>query len=451
MIDPRTYAALALIAMTGCLDTPAQPTWHRDVQPILAANCVRCHGAVPRGGAPDSFRLDSYDDQPGPHGRTIRGAATMAAYMGIRVDRVGSREDGVTSMPPLFGLSDRQIDIINAWFVNGAPRGTAAEGNRPPQIALRAPLGEAVLDGVMTIRYEIADPDRDLVVGELRAGLDRDSSVRVGELHDGRGDLAWDLGVIAAGSYTLFAVLDDGSGPVETELGTYEVTHADGNVAPSVEVTTPAPYALLTDSISPVAITLRVDDPDPITTLTATIVLEHEDYDPVMVAEDLAVTNGVNVISRDTTAWPESDGWTLRTTVSDGVDARSFVTPGLVVSHRTTELRFEDPRIREVLRQKCTFCHNERDSIPGLFQDLGRYYDEATNRGRLVRRGVASRRGLIYRRIAIQRNMPPGSLALAGGELLTDAERADLIEWLLGGAPSSARFPGAELVEGAPQ
>lgn len=433
MIDPRTYAALALIAMTGCLDTPAEPTWARDVQPILAANCVRCHGAVPSGGAPDSFRLDSYDDQPGPHARTIRGAATMAQYMGIRVEPVGAREDGVTSMPPRFGLTDRQIDIINAWALSGAPRGPAAQGNRPPQISLRAPLGDALLDGVMTIRYEIADPDRDLVVGELRAGLDRDSSVRVGELHDGRGDVAWDIGVIAAGTYTLFAVLDDGSGPVDTEVGTYEVIRADGNVAPSVEVTTPAPYALLTGASTMVPITLRVEDPDPTATLTATIVLER-DGERVVVAEDVVVTSGVNVISWETMAVPEADSWTLRSTVSDGVDARSFITPGLVIRRSTTELSFEDPRIKGVLIEKCTFCHNERHTIPGLLQDLASYEDYLDPDRGLVR-GVSSRRGLIYRRIAVQRNMPPGSLALAGGELLTDAERADLIDWLLGGAP----------------
>lgn len=426
-----TYA-LPLLALAGCLDTPAEPTWARDVQPIVAANCVRCHGAVPSGGAPTTFRLDSYDDVVGSDGQIVHGALAMAQYMAIRVDRVGARADGVTSMPPLFGLSDRQIEIINAWAIAGAPRGSSASGNQAPAIALRSPLGETLLDGVMTIRYEITDPDRDLVIGELRAGPDRETSVQVGELHDGRGELAWDIGVLPAGSYQLFAVLDDGGGPADIDLGSYEVVHADGNVAPTVEVTTPAPYALITES--PLAITVRVADPDPTAVLTATVELLRDD-ERIMIAEDVAVTNGANIISWDTTAVPEAQGWVMRATVSDGLDARIAAIPGLVVSRATTALRFGDPRIQNVLIQKCSFCHNERHSIPGLFQDLTSYEDYLDiDNGELVR-GVSSRRGSIYRRIAVQRNMPPGSLALAGGELLTDAERADLIEWLLGGAP----------------
>jgi uncharacterized membrane protein len=116
--------------------------------------------------------------------------------------------------------------------------------------------------------------------------------------------------------------------------------------------------------------------------------------------------------------------------VSDGLDARTFETPGLVVSHRATTLTFDD--VSNIFEERCAGCHNANNSIPGLFQDFREYDDTLVGLDNV--RGVSSRRGLIYRRIAIQRNMPPGSLSIIG-EAITEAERADLIDWLLGGAP----------------
>jgi len=43
---PAFAAALALVGLSACMpDVPASPTYTKDVQPILAAHCVRCHGA----------------------------------------------------------------------------------------------------------------------------------------------------------------------------------------------------------------------------------------------------------------------------------------------------------------------------------------------------------------------------------------------------------------------
>ena len=55
-------SALAGGALVGCNPTaPANPSFQVDVMPILAANCIRCHGFPSIGGAPHSFRYDSYD------------------------------------------------------------------------------------------------------------------------------------------------------------------------------------------------------------------------------------------------------------------------------------------------------------------------------------------------------------------------------------------------------
>jgi mono/diheme cytochrome c family protein len=97
--------------------TPAAPTFVRDVAPILYANCVACHR--PTGIAPMS--LLTYDI-----------AQAYAARIKMQVE--------MRHMPPWFadpqhgefrngrGLTDAQIQTIARWAEGGAPRG---EGNLP--------------------------------------------------------------------------------------------------------------------------------------------------------------------------------------------------------------------------------------------------------------------------------------------------------------------------------
>jgi hypothetical protein len=66
--------ALAALALAACeKPVPAMPTYTADVQPILEAHCVRCHGAggtlnadarslEPSSPPPNGF-LDQYDDK----------------------------------------------------------------------------------------------------------------------------------------------------------------------------------------------------------------------------------------------------------------------------------------------------------------------------------------------------------------------------------------------------
>ena len=55
-------SALALGAgLAACgAEVPESPTYFDDVAPILHANCVRCHGAVPSDPKIARFRLDRY-------------------------------------------------------------------------------------------------------------------------------------------------------------------------------------------------------------------------------------------------------------------------------------------------------------------------------------------------------------------------------------------------------
>jgi hypothetical protein len=106
---------LALVGVAGCAPAaPDAPTWTEDVQPIVRANCIRCHGEPRIQNAPSGFRLDRYEDT-GAGDNVILGAASKASRMAVRT--------GAGTMPKTYELTDRQKTIIQRWADNGAPRG----------------------------------------------------------------------------------------------------------------------------------------------------------------------------------------------------------------------------------------------------------------------------------------------------------------------------------------
>lgn len=194
-----------LLALAACTpDVPAAPSFQRDVMPILAANCIRCHSYPAIGGAPTSFRLDAFDDvvlAPGdpakvpvcggdPTDPTIPallcGAASYAPAISPKL------HDPVKPMPPRFPLEDWQVATLDAWALN-PERGSPHANNRPPSIEL---LGDQV---------RVSDPDGDVVSGSVRGA---DGTVTP----------------LRSGTYALVialpatASLDDGAARVTVEL-----------------------------------------------------------------------------------------------------------------------------------------------------------------------------------------------------------------------------------------
>jgi hypothetical protein len=210
--------ATTVLALAACTTgVPAEPSFQQDVAPILAARCARCHGVPQIGGAPTSFRL-TYSDIPSVEfpGEHVPGAGAKAGRI---VDLVVAEQ-----MPPRFPLDDEQRDVLRVWvslrpdLSSPAPRGFERPGNRPPALSLSPP--EVRDDGsdvelhvrTVTWRFEVRDPDGDLVGGYLRAG-----EHVVGELHSGRGELVLTITKarnepqsIPPGDYPLAAWLDDG-------------------------------------------------------------------------------------------------------------------------------------------------------------------------------------------------------------------------------------------------
>jgi hypothetical protein len=216
-----TPAILLLLAAAACApEVPAEPTWVDDVRPILAANCIRCHSPPFIGGVPQSFRLDIYDDDPyidPVFEAPLNGAASMSAqnyFIDVLVTR--------STMPPQFPLTDRQVEVMQAWRDAEEPKGEPREGNSPPTMTV---LGDIeVSPGVVRLSYAIDDADGDIVTGVITGdpggGADPAPIIATNEIFAGRGRVNVPL---PTGNYELTAELDDGSERVTVELGTVVV------------------------------------------------------------------------------------------------------------------------------------------------------------------------------------------------------------------------------------
>ena len=122
-------AVAALLAVAGAAlaqTAETEPTFTRDVLPILQRACQQCH----RPGSVAPMALLTYE-QVRPWARAIR-------------DRTAQRE-----MPPWFiernvgvrafkedpSLSDAEIDTIGRWVAAGSPRGNPADAPPPLEFA----------------------------------------------------------------------------------------------------------------------------------------------------------------------------------------------------------------------------------------------------------------------------------------------------------------------------
>ncbi len=408
---PRTgILSAAMLVALGCApDVPAAPTWAKDVRPILLANCVRCHGEEPSGGAPTAFRLDRYEDSD------ARGAKTMARYLAHRAGDLGQ-------MPPNGpALSDRQRDILKKWYAAKAPRG---DGNALPSlVVVKAPAATA--DDQVSLTYQLGDGDRDAGYGTLVA-VQGTVQVPIAPLPPGRHDLTWDTGQVAAGTYTLQATISDAQADAmgatveqKVELGTVVVAHAGGNTAPKVSVASPFRDQILTDAQSPVTITLQVDDPDAGDTVTTEVVARRGSETVTFPA----VTGTGAMAPRimwDTRTVGEGPNWRLEATATDSKGAkRTFKGPEFVITHHTTSVTFD--QVSKIFTDRCVPCHATDVNIIVEFEPM------------MIDGWLAP----IYQRVVRKREMPPRSAIglFSTYQFITEEERAQIASWILGGAP----------------
>ena len=127
------FALALVVAALGCSpEVPAVPTYTKDVQPILAAHCARCHSADftpvrdPISGTdkvPRLCHLHSFEDTGDcsaagmASGACRFGAKTCAAMFQSYITEA-TPDIMRMPKPPSDRLNDWEIDVLKRWAAN---------------------------------------------------------------------------------------------------------------------------------------------------------------------------------------------------------------------------------------------------------------------------------------------------------------------------------------------
>lgn len=220
---------VALASVAGCgspPDVPANPTW-ADVEPILRAECLHCHGgtAAVTGSTSDAtYRFDFFEMTPAVCGEAAQAVNAplmghaLAPLIAADITPPPSCDRGRMPPAPAGPLADWQRETIQRWAMMSAPKGAPHRDNRRPDIQLSADT--ATVDKRLSFTAIIDDPDGESVVGVLKIGelvlpMDRPGSFA--------GDV--DTSSWANGTRPISAVLCDGWDNFTYQLGNVEIKH----------------------------------------------------------------------------------------------------------------------------------------------------------------------------------------------------------------------------------
>ena len=430
-----------LAALAGCAPpVPEAPTWFHDVQPIIKANCARCHGPDPKEPQIGSFRLDRYVSQD----EQTSDAWDFRAEI---IDHAVSLE--APPMPPDFPLSERQRAILERWEQQGAVKGT--RDNAPPRAELVVPApGEvpASVDQSLDLSVRSWDDDADglwvqLFAREVGGVEEVPLAPRSGQ---GLHGITADFGVLPSGrTYEVFAALDDGfsDDPAEnrtevTLIDALLVDHGAKGTAPAVRLLEPNGGATL---FGDVTIAWTAADPDPGDTLSVALDLYRLDISVWTLVETIAsglpVTRQSHVWTPDVPASTPSGApiaYRMRVTARDAAGNtrldESDMAFSLAPPPRSTTLTWED--VKPFFHTYCHHCHGQPADLQSLeYFRLDKYDAADPESPANSDLGVYEMVGDVYQKLLVSETMPP-----AREPQPQEAEKARIQEWLLGGAPS---------------
>ncbi len=468
-----TKHLLLIVTIAACgADVPANPTYFADVQPILRANCARCHGADPIDTKIAKFRLDRYvKDDPTTFDVWDYAQGDPAPIMTVAVNHEAP------AMPPDYALSDRQADILARWMEHGAPKGTRAT-NHDPQIELVSPTGATTADQTLDTTFRAWDDDLDGLYVQLwahdltAAEDDYDMGPKTG---GGLRALAVDTGTLASKhEFEIYAIVDDGfsDDPAQNQtrvtlIPSLMVDHGLRGTAPRVLLQSPNGGETL---IGSAMITWAASDPDPGDSLTFSL-------DLMKVAAD-GTTSVAAPIANNLTAltytWqipstiPATDGsnnpipYKIRVTATDtlgqppNVRSDESDLPIYIGQAATTIYTWDD--VRPIFDTYCKKCHADPARTVAIdYFCLLRYSADPADQVSgcaASDQGVFDVKGLVYQRMVTQKTMPPAA------EPKPSAADIDKVgNWILGGAPKGSgptdalptltwMSPGATVLDG---
>jgi len=435
-------AAVAFLAACGP-SVPAHPTYFHDVQPILQANCERCHGPDPKPSAISSVRLDRYvagDDQ----------SLDAYDYRQAIVDHAAATPRLVEpKMPPTFPLSDRQKAILRNWVADGAPKGERDDA-LPRAELVDASLVPTSVDQSLDLQVRSWDDDGDGLWVQLFAR-------EVGQVNElplvqrfGQGirSVTADTGVLPSGrTYEVFAALDDGFSDEPwqnrvdvTLIPALAVDHGSKGTAPLVQLLQPNGGKTL---LGTVTIAWTASDPDPGDTLSIDLDLYTQSGADWVKVETIGsgLPNGPQSVQwtpdvPSTTPAPESAPipYKIRVTATDTAGNVRFDesdTPFTVAPPpKVTTLTWDD--VKPIFATNCLQCHGATASIPANDYFRLDKYDAADPVPPInTDQGAYEVKDLIYQKMVLDKSMPPPSATSKP----TSQQRTDVGDWIVGGAP----------------
>lgn len=436
----RHALLLGLLAACGG-DVPSNPTYFADVQPILRANCARCHGADPAEMKLAKFRLDRYvkgDEATfDAYDYAVAAAGDRAPMLRLAVDLESP------AMPPDYELTDRQKDILERWADQGAPKGTRA--NRDPQIALTSDA-PTTADQSVDVAFRAWDDDLDGLVVRLWAhdiaSSSSDQDLPVGEpTGGGSRAFAVDTGQLASKhTFSIYAVIDDGfdddptkNRHVATLVPALVVDHGARGTAPTVKLTAPNGGETL---IGTADITWAASDPDVGDTLSIDLALMSVAADG---SETVAATIASGQANTGTYTWTipanisDAGTYRVRVTATDAgaKNTRSDESDGTVSIGKVTTTTYTWADVKPIFLTYCMPCHGQPARTQALeYFRLDKYDAADTEAPANSDLGVYEMRNTVYTRMITQANMPP-----AAAPKPSQADRDKVANWILGGAP----------------
>ncbi|HEY2147455.1 MAG TPA: tetratricopeptide repeat protein, partial [Pirellulales bacterium] len=141
-VDPRAANSKLL---TVASQPPLEPTFHRDIAPIVFEHCAACHR--PQGSGP--FSLLTYADVKNRSQQIAK--VTKSRFMPPWLPK----DDGLEFIGDCH-LTDEQIETIGRWVVAGAVEGNPADSPPPPKWREGWLLGEPDLVVTMPRPFHLA-------------------------------------------------------------------------------------------------------------------------------------------------------------------------------------------------------------------------------------------------------------------------------------------------------
>lgn len=431
---PIVLAALLAAFSAACGDpVPDEPTWFADVQPLIIANCARCHGADPMQENIAGFRLDRY--VAGDDG-TLDAWDYREAIVRQAVDRQAP------AMPLTLELTDRQKEILRRWLDAGAPKGD--RDNHDPEAAVVAPdPAPTEVDQTLDLVLRAWDEDGDALAVAIgvRDTTTGETRLVASEFGAGMRTISVDTGQLASGrDFDVYAVVDDGfsDNPDDNQhevmlLPALRVDHGARGTAPTVTLVAPNGGETL---LGETTIAWTATDPD-VGDEAALLI----DLDLVEVAADGTETVIASIASGtandgsepwDPSGFSTDAAYRIRVTADDGQNVRSDesdLTFSIAPAGGTTDLTWAD--VKPIFVTYCKECHGQPARTAALEYFRLDKYDaddpESPTNGDL---GVYEQRSLVYQRLVVAGSMPPAAQPQPSA-----ADVAMVAEWILGGAP----------------